>query len=370
MKLVFDTETTIFQKGNPFARRNRLCYIGYKLGDEEVVVGDDGLLGEFANHVSHASLLVGFNLKFDLHWIRRCGIRVDPKLTLWDCQYAHFLMTGQQVVYPSLDEVCQYWGLPTKVDKVRELWDQGIDTPDIDPELMKQYTTVDVELTGLIQRKQEEWFSQNELMYTLFRMHMVDTHVLAEMEWNGFKYDVDQSKIKGQETEKRIKEVEAELRRYSGDAPINFDSHDHISCLLYGGTIVSETRELVGEFKSGARKGLPRFKVVETLYPMPRLVDPIPNSEMAKEGFWKANDTILRQLKHPIVELLLERARLSKLLDYYYGLPELIEEKDWEPGVVHGQFNQCVARTGRLSSSEPNLQNQTEESLLFFKTCF
>ena len=46
---------------------------------------------------------------------------------------------------------------------------------------------------------------------------------------------------------------------------------------------------------------------------------------------------------------------------YYQGLPKLITEMNWEYGKIHGQLNQCVARTGRLSSSKPNLQNFDSE---------
>jgi DNA polymerase I-like protein with 3'-5' exonuclease and polymerase domains len=58
------------------------------------------------------------------------------------------------------------------------------------------------------------------------------------------------------------------------------------------------------------------------------------------------------------LDLVLERSKSTKLLGTYYrGLPELIQEHDWPDGWIHGSFNQCVAATGRLSSSKPNLQN-------------
>ena len=55
--------------------------------------------------------------------------------------------------------------------------------------------------------------------------------------------------------------------------------------------------------------------------------------------------------------MLLIRAELAKLVDTYYGkLPELLEKMEWGE-FLHGQYNQCVAATGRLSSSAPNMQN-------------
>ena len=59
-----------------------------------------------------------------------------------------------------------------------------------------------------------------------------------------------------------------------------------------------------------------------------------------------------------VIELLLERATLEKRVSTYYrGLSKLRVESNWKEGYIHGQLNQCVASTGRLSSSKPNLQN-------------
>jgi len=59
-----------------------------------------------------------------------------------------------------------------------------------------------------------------------------------------------------------------------------------------------------------------------------------------------------------VIELLLTRSLLEKRMSTYYkGLVNLIEEQNWKRNMIYGQLNQCVARTGRLSSSKPNLQN-------------
>ena len=67
--------------------------------------------------------------------------------------------------------------------------------------------------------------------------------------------------------------------------------------------------------------------------------------------------------------MLQTRATLDKrLTTYYRGLNKLVDEQNWRKGVLHGQLNQCVARTGRLSSSKPNLQNFDGEIKSLFKT--
>ena len=144
--------------------------------------------------------------------------------------------------------------------------------------------------------------------------------------------------------------------------PINWDSNDHCSAVLYGGTITEERREQVGVYKTGAKIGQPRYRISEQVYSLPRLFEPLPNTELKKEGYWSTDESILRQLKGKIPTLLNRRSELTKLLDYYEGYPNLLTKMDWEGKVLHGQLNQCVARTGRLSASNPNQQNIAAEA--------
>ena len=70
-----------------------------------------------------------------------------------------------------------------------------------------------------------------------------------------------------------------------------------------------------------------------------------------------------------IIDLILTRSGLvKKVSTYYRGLVSLIKDSNWNPGTIHGQLNQCVARTGRLSSSKPNLQNFDGEIKGLFKS--
>jgi DNA polymerase I-like protein with 3'-5' exonuclease and polymerase domains len=119
----------------------------------------------------------------------------------------------------------------------------------------------------------------------------------------------------------------------------------------------------VGVYKTGAKIGQPRYKIIEWKHDLDRLVEPPRGSELKKEGYYATDEPTLRSIKcnreaRRRLDLLLERAESSKLIGTYYrGIPELIEEMGWPSNSIHGQFNQCVAATGRLSSSRPNLQN-------------
>lgn len=391
MKLiVFDTETTTFQKGNPFSRRNKLVQAGYKLLIEDtsstiITTSEDFKAGEVL--LNTADLIVGFNLKFDLHWAQRYGFFDPYSFTgrVWDCQLVHFLMSNQQTPYPSLDGVAAYHGLGSKLHTIKEkYWDQGIDTDAIPTEELTEYLIQDLELTHQVYLKQVECMSLNTQSSTkckpiniqkLASLMNQDLLVLQQMEYNGLKYN---SKASDKENTKVIEEVQALETKLKGllnaQHPINFNSHEELSAMLYGGTILCERSVQVGFFKTGTRKGEPKFKKVEYPIVYPRLIEPAERSELAKPGYWSTDAITFQKLKlnrntRPIIEALLQRAELESLSSKYLGkMSKRIIDMDWQPDMVHGQFNQSVAVTGRLSSKEPNLQNFSSRAKQFIES--
>ena len=358
--LVLDVESTIFQKGNPFSQRNKLVVVGLKNPEYSFLGMDRQILQEY---ISKAETLVGFNIKFDLHWIKNHGLDFSH-CRVWDCQLAHFILRGQSNPYPSLNSVAAWYGLGTKHSTVsEEYWEKGIDTDRIPEEVLYEYLQQDLLLTEEVYKKQVEEFSNDPLLYKLFKLHCLDLLVLQDMEYNGMKFDVDEAVKLARLEEGHIKEIEFELRQGYEDIPINWQSRDHLSCYLYGGRITIEDRMPVGVYKTGTKVGQPRYKKIEYTFDLPRLIDPPKGSELAKEGYYATDEGTLRSIKcnkqsRKRLDLILERSQASKLVGTYYrGIPELITEMDWPTGRVHGSFNQCVASTGRLSSSRPNLQN-------------
>ena len=78
------------------------------------------------------------------------------------------------------------------------------------------------------------------------------------------------------------------------DVPINLNSNDHKSVMLYGGTIIDTVPVAIGVFKTGARIGQVKYKQTEFRHELPRLVDPLPKSELAKQGYYATNDKALK----------------------------------------------------------------------------
>jgi DNA polymerase I-like protein with 3'-5' exonuclease and polymerase domains len=328
---------------------------------------------ELRAYLQQAKLVVGFNIKFDLNWIRRYGLVPPDKARIWDCQIAEFILRGQQGAYPSLNESLARFNLGQKDDKVAEYWALGIDTEFIPVDELRVYGNLDVDLTYKLYLKQQEVMTEKQKK--LCTVMGLDLLVLAEMEFNGVKFDKTLCREKANETAKELAVITNELLKFAPTPDINLDSGHQLSCLLYGGAFELTTVDKVTEevYKSGKKKGESYQKnhYVTNVYRCEQLFVPVKGSEtklkskVGEEEYtvYQTGEDILKKLRKPtkdhrrMVELLLKRAELAKLMDTYYGkIPALLESMEWGD-YLHGQYNQCVAATGRLSSSAPNMQN-------------
>lgn len=251
------------------------------------------------------------------------------------------------------------------------LWEQGIDTPDIPLNLLTSYLFQDLLLTEQVYTRQLSLLgSMPKTTQRLVSLSNQDLLVLLEMEWNGLKIDFDGMAKASEETQQQVDKIKGELDGYFYTAPAcarNYASGDCLSVLLYGGVLTEAVRTCVGEYRTGAKAGQPRYKIDYVQHSLPRRFEPPRGSALKKEGFFATSEEVLRSIKAKkedkrVLEQLLAMSKLEKLRSTYYdGLRKLHEEKDWESDYLHGQFNMCMARTGRLSSSGPNLQNLPPE---------
>lgn len=373
--ICFDCETNTRNKGNPFTASGKLISYSIKIDSNPVAFSyhtQIDFLTALKRGFEAAKLIIGFNLKFDLHWAARHRVVPNERVRVWDCQIAEFIITGQQGTFPSLDECLAKYGLPAKDDKVAEYWALGVDTEDIPIDELQVYNDLDVELTYKLYEIQRE--SMTEAQQRLCMLMGLDLLGLADMERNGIKFDRTLCDAKAEETTAQLKEITDELLGHCPTPDINLDSGQHLSCWLYGGKFDIDYPtpvELV--YKSGPRKGetYTRFQHNIVVYECPPLFKPLPRSEAKlkkKVGdeeitIYFTNEDTLKQLKKPsrrhkrIIELLLLRAEKAKLLETYYSaLPKLLDEMEWGD-YLHGQYNQVSTRTGRLSSNKPNMQN-------------
>lgn len=361
-ELALDTETTIWNKGNPFDSRNKLvCYSWATKGGHGAVQWPEGQ-NAVKLQIDKAGLIVGFNFKFDFHWLAKEGIDLSKK-RIWDVQIAEFILSNQTHRFPSLNETCKKYGIPKKLDVVAtEYWDKGINTDKIPWDVLREYAAHDAYVTFLCYREQIKLMSPKQQQ--LCRMMCMDMHVLREMEATGMPFDEDLCHRRSKEVDDKVSEIKRKLSAFYPTVPINFGSGDHLSAFLYGGVVKEDGKEHIGFFKTGVKAGQPKYKNIVIEHVLPRLYAPLKGSELQKEGFYATDEGTLRKLKgkKETVSLLLELAKLEKLNGTYYkGLVKLREEMHWSKGLLHGQFNQTTAATGRLSSNKPNLQNFASE---------
>lgn len=164
--LTLDCETTTFRKGNPFSKRNKLCYVGVKFYDFPSTCIYNLLTEDIytiryktQKQIDIADIIVGFNIKFDIHWLMNIGVTFNNVRQIWDCQLAEFLLESQQNPYNSLNDALTKYGKPCKLDVVKtEFWDKGIDTPDIPEDIMREYLEYDCEGTERVFIEQAKQF--------------------------------------------------------------------------------------------------------------------------------------------------------------------------------------------------------------------
>lgn len=380
--MTFDTEASgaTRNRANPFDPRNECVLLSYRDPDVGTLSIDPIDMDEFRQKVDTTDWIIGFNLKYDMHWGRRYGVSFKGK-KLWDVQLVHFILTGQKNAYPSLNEVAEYYGLPCKLDVVKtEYWEVGLDTDQVPWDILLEYCEHDVWLTEQCARRQmQEYRNCSRQLQTTIRVALDDLHALQEMEWNGFYYNQNRSFEEASVLLERAGEIKQSLGTLTNTAElnINWGSTDQVSAVLYGGTVKRiENETYLFEYKDPRKQPVQKTRKVEKFYELPRIVAPAKGSELKKEGVWATNEGALRSLKankrvKVVIDLLLELAKLDKLVDtYFLGMPKKIEEYGWSDSFIHTNLSSCVTKTGRLASGKPNLQNIPSPNKICFESRF
>jgi DNA polymerase I-like protein with 3'-5' exonuclease and polymerase domains len=380
MVLTVDCETTTHNNGHPFDPRNVLCAVGIKeLGKQSEIYriehGDEPYGDELRRvneRLAGATILVFFHGKFDLHWLRRYGVYgPEFKGRIYDCQSGAFILGGQTPRYPSLLECCASREIRAKQSPIPGYWDQGIDTRDIPWGELAEYLEGDLVATEALYLKLLDECKDNLKRQRLISLVNQDTLVLQEMEWNGMLYDVEESRRLGDECRARIDDIRhglVGLVTSGSTLEINWNSPEHVSAVLYGGDVREQYKEeFLFTYKDPKKEPVVKTRWAERVHSLPRLVEPLKGTKLKKENLFSTSEDVLRKLKpkskkaRQIIEGVIEINKLDKLAgSYYEGIPKLIETKGWKDNILHGNLNQCVAVTGRLSSSDPNQQNQPE----------
>jgi DNA polymerase I-like protein with 3'-5' exonuclease and polymerase domains len=374
MITAFDVETSRFPDGSPYRREASLVSWAASTGTEHHFryFSDADFVSALQNVLNQTTLLVVINGKFDIGWAHRVGCHLPTGIRVWDCQLAEYVLSGQTNSFASMEDLCERYNIPGKGGGLEEYWGAGIETKDIPRNVVETYNLGDVSRTLQIYHAQLADPRMTEALKKLILLQGLDLLVLQQMEQNGILYDRARSITKGDEAQAEIEALAASLQEFIEFEHFNLASGDHLSCLLYGGIVgvdIYTPTELV--YKSGPRKGESyiqnKFSRSESKK-FPGLFKPLPRTELKKDGFYQTGEPILRQLscrtkaQKRLIETLLRLADLQKLVgSFLHALPALAVSQGWcdataASAMLHPTYNQCVARTGRLSCSKPNAQ--------------
>lgn len=265
--VTLDLETTVKasykRKANPFDKDNWVVMAGWKhkgRGVESAYWGKDRPpSGWLEPIVGDAKLIITFNGKFDIHhaiqdaenlryWMKYVA---DGGL-IWDCQLAEYLLNGmgQKDQMLSLDEVAPRYGGNVKVDEVKALWAAGVDTPDIEPELLSRYLCGGPDEHGVYQKGDVENTeaiaiaqiararAAGQLNSILLNMGALIFTVEAER--NGMFVDKQQGMEDAAKLDIEVDKLTAAMAEYlPQDLPFDFNwnSRFHKSALIFGGTV-------------------------------------------------------------------------------------------------------------------------------------
>lgn len=191
---------------------------------------------------------------------------------------------------------------------------------DVAPETVSDYAAEDADITLKLKNILEKEIAANNLSDLFYHIELPLIYVLADMEWTGVRLDLNALSELSKELTNELVLVEKEIIEMAG-LDFNVNSPKQIGEVLFD-----------------------RMRIVE-------------KAKKTKTGQYSTSEDELQKLrnKHPIIEKILEQRGLKKLLSTYIdAFPLLINPKS---GKIHTSFNQTVAATGRLSSTNPNLQN-------------
>lgn len=268
----------------------------------------------------HAELMkVGQNLKYDLTVLANYGIHLSAPL--FDTMLAHYLV--QPELRHNMDYLAEIY-LNYQTIHIEELiGPKGRgqkNMADLAPADIRDYACEDADITLQLKQPLEQELQQNDLTRVFYDIEMPLMPVLAKMERNGVRLDTQALAETGQHFRQRMQQLESEIYELAGH-PFLLTS--------------------------------PR-QVGEVLFDELKLND---KAKKTKSGQYQTGEEVLEALKdkHPIISKILAHRALKKLISTYIdALPKLINP---QTGHIHTSFNQAVTATGRLSSSNPNLQN-------------
>lgn len=260
---------------------------------------------------------IGQNIKYDFMVLKNAGINL--KGIFFDTMIASYLINPSEMRH-NMDDLAEKY-LNYKTITFKELVGTGknaIALTDLPMDKLSEYAIEDTDITMRLYNIFAPMLKENGLEKLFNEIELPLINVLAEMEITGVKIDTLHFDVMKKNTLAMLNDIEKNIYR-EADQEFNINSTKELSAILFDKLGLRTVKKTKTGFSTD-------IKVLETL-----------------------------QGTHPIIDYLISYRTLNKLQNTYIeSLPKLISKKT---GRIHTSFNQTVAATGRLSSSDPNLQN-------------
>ncbi len=319
----FDTETTGLDAnladivGLSFSFENAKAYYVPTPADRE---GAQAIVDIFKPVLENPNIeKIGQNIKYDILLLARYGVKVQG--SLFDTMLAHYLIDPD--TRHGMDVLAENYLNYSPVSITELIGEKGKkqgNMRDVEVEKVKEYAAEDADITLQLKNVFQPLLVETNTMQLAQDVEFPLVYILAEIERNGVKIDVPALEEFSKTLDQDIKNLEESIFEKAG---VNFN--------------IASPKQLG-----------------EVLFDKLQLD---PKAKKTKTGQYKTGEDVLLALAHKsdIVQDILNFRQMQKLKSTYVdALPELINP---ETGLIHTSYNQAVAATGRLSSTNPNLQN-------------
>ena len=308
---------TVTREGNILDKK--IMYIFLSLDGKKIYYIEENNIHKLESILASNEIKkLGYNLKDDYIALRPYGIKLEN--VYFDITIAEYLIDSMSSTSYECSAIAMKY-LTKKVKTKEELLGKGVKAKkyqDLDFEELSSHISKIIDTVKNVIPIMEENLKESNMDGLLYHIEMPLVEVLADMEYEGIKVDKEKLNELGLQFKEIIKKLESELYEISGEK-FNINSPKQLGVILF------------------EKLGLPIIKKTKTGY--------------------STNAEVLDKLKDqsPIINKIIEYRQIVKLNSTYVeGLLSIINPID---GRIHSSFNQTITTTGRISSTEPNLQN-------------
>ena len=308
---------TVTREGNILDKRIKYIFLSVD-GKKIYYVEEDSIYKLEYIFTSNEIKKLGYNLKDDYIALKPYGIKLEN--IYFDITIAEYLIDSMSSTSYECSAIAMKY-LTKKVKTKEELLGKGVKAKkyqDLDFEELSSHISQIIDTVKNVMPIMEENLKESNMDGLLYHVEMPLVEVLADMEYEGVKVDKEKLNELGSQFKEIIKKLESEIYKISGEE-FNINSPKQLGVILF------------------EKLGLPVIKKTKTGY--------------------STNAEVLDKLKDqsPIIDKIIEYRQIVKLNSTYVeGLLSIINPID---GRIHSSFNQTITTTGRISSTEPNLQN-------------